>query len=181
MLRNCCYGLVAVYVLRPTPSLRTEGRYHFFSSVVVLVVATIAFFLTVPVFRAATAAHPSIAAVIADPALNMVFLGGFSSVAFGMFPLPFLPGHGVARWNRLAWALISVVGLVGYVGVLLSPGSGTAAELHSVGMVPLLTAFSLFALASVGFWAYHLWSAKRHGELELDDEEQEDFDVFATE
>ena len=176
-----CYGLVAIYVLRPTPSLRTEGRYHFVSSVVVLVVATAAFFLTVPVFRAATAAHPSIAALIADPALNMVFLGGFSGVAFGMFPLPFLPGHGVARWNRWAWAAISVVGLVGYVGVLLSPGSGTAAELHSVGMVPLLTAFCLFALASVGFWAYHLWSAKRHGELEHDEEEQEDFEVFAAE
>ena len=174
-----CYGLIAVYVLRPTPSIRDEGRYHFVASVVVLIISTAAFFLTVPVFRAATSAHPSTAMVILDPALNMIFLGGFSAVAFGMMPLPFLPGHGVARWNRYAWAGLSVVGLMGYVAVLLSPGSGTAEELHSVGMVPLLSAFTLFATASVGFWAYHLWRAKKSGELELDDEDQEDLEVFA--
>ena len=177
-----CYGLIAVYVLRPMPSLKAEGRYHFISSLVVLAVATGAFFLTVPVFRAATAAHPSVLALILDPALNMTFLAGFSSVAFGMFPLPFLPGHGVARWNRWAWALLSVVGLVGYVAVLLSRGSGTAQELHSAGMIPLLSAFVIFALASLGFWAYHLWRAQKSGELHhSDSEEQEDFEVFASE
>jgi len=177
-----CYGLIAVYVLRPTPSLKAEGRYHFISSIVVLVVSTAAFFLTVPVFRAATNGHPALWALILDPALNMTFLAGFSSVAFGMFPLPFLPGHGVARWNRWAWAFLSVVGLMGYVAVLLSPGSGTLQELHSAGMIPLMTAFVLFALASLGFWAYHLWRAKSTGEMHhTDDEEQEDFEVFATE
>ena len=187
-----CYGLIAVYVLRPTPSLKAEGRYHFISSIVVLAVSTAAFFLTVPVFRAATNGHPALWALILDPALNMTFLAGFSSVAFGMFPLPFLPGHGVARWNRWAWALLSVVGLMGYVAVLLSPGSGTLQELHSAGMIPLMTAFVLFAIASLGFWAYHLRRAKSLGELHHSDsvgpddedsegEEQEDFEVFANE
>lgn len=177
-----CYGLIAVYVLRPSPSLKAEGRYHFISSIVVLVISTAAFFLTTPVFRAATNGHPALWALILDPALNMTFLAGFSSVAFGMFPLPFLPGHGVARWNRWAWAFLSVVGLVGYVAVLLSPGSGTLAELHSAGMVPLMTAFGLFAVASLGFWAYHVWRAKATGELHhVESENQEDFEVFATE
>jgi len=177
-----CYGLIAVYVLRPTPSLTAEGRYHFISSLVVLAISTAAFFLTVPVFRVATAPHPALWALILDPALNMTFLAGFSSVAFGMFPLPFLPGHGVARWNRWAWAFLSVVGLMGYVAVLLSPGSGTAQELHSVGMVPLMTAFVLFAVASLGFWAYHVWRAKKSGELHHEEsEDQEDFEVFASE
>ena len=178
-----CYGLIAVYVLRPTPSLTAEGRYHFVSSIVVLAISSAAFFLTVPVFKVATAAHPQLWAVILDPALNMTFLGGFSSVAFGMFPLPFLPGHGIARWNRWAWAFLSVVGLMGYVAVVLSPGSGTAEELHSVGMVPLLSAFFLFAGASLGFWLYHLRRATASGDLhhQVSDEEQEDFEAFATE
>ena len=180
-----CYGLIAVYVLRPTPSLAAEGRYHFISSIVVLAVSTVAFFLTVPVFHLATGAHPPLWAVLMDPALNMVFLAGFSGVAFGMFPLPFLPGHGVARWNRFAWAFLSVVALMGYVAVVLSPGSGTAQELHSVGIVPLLTTFVAFAVASLGFWAYHVRAAKAAGELHHGDhedhEDQEDFEVFATE
>ena len=153
------------------------------SSIVVLAISSAAFFLTVPVFKVATAAHPQLWAVILDPALNMTFLGGFSSVAFGMFPLPFLPGHGIARWNRWAWAFLSVVGLMGYVAVVLSPGSGTAEELHSVGMVPLLSAFFLFAGASLGFWLYHLRRATASGDLhhQVSDEEQEDFEAFATE
>ncbi len=177
-----CYGLIALYVLRPTPNLATEGRYHFISSIVVLAVSTLAFFLTVPVFRVATMAHPPLWAVLLDPALNMLFLAGFSGVAFGMLPLPFLPGHGVARWNRYAWAFLSAVALIGYVAVVLSPGSGTAQELHSVGIIPLLTTFVLFAVASLGFWVYHLRRAKAMGELhEETDENQEDFEVFATE
>ncbi|MDH2903348.1 MAG: FGLLP motif-containing membrane protein [Actinomycetota bacterium] len=177
-----CYGLIAVYVLHPTPHLKDEGRYHFVSSLVVLAVSTAAFFLTIPVYRAATNGHPTLWALILDPALNMTFLAGFSSVAFGMFPLPFLPGHVVARWNRWAWAFLSVVGLMGYVAVLLSPGSGTLQELHSAGMIPLMTAFVLFAVASLGFWVYHLRRAKALGELELDDaDNQEDLEVFASE
>ena len=46
------------------------------------------------------------------------------------------------------------MGLVGFVAVLLTPGSGTAREIHHVALIPLLAAFVAFALLSVGFMAY---------------------------
>ncbi len=149
-----CYGLIAVFVLRPHTDEKDWGRLHAIASICVLVVSTAAFFLTVPVYHAATQSSPSPFWLILDPALNVTFLGGFASLAFGMLPLPFLPGRHVRHWNRLAWMVITTVGLVGFVAVLLTPGSGTPSELRHVALVPLFVAFAVFALGSLAFMAY---------------------------
>ena len=149
-----CYGLIAVFVLRPHTDQRDWGRLHAIASVCVLVVSTAAFFLTVPVFHAATSSHPSPFWLIVDPALNVTFLGGFASLAFGMFPLPFLPGRHVRAWNKWAWMVITTVGLIGFVAVLLSPGSGSPSEVQHIALVPLIVAFGLFALGSLAFMGY---------------------------
>ena len=149
-----CYGLIAVFHLRPKTDEKDWGRLHAISSVVVLAVSTAAFFLTVPAFHAATSPNPSPWLLIIVPALNVTFLGGFASLAFGMFPLPFLPGRHVRQWNRAAWYLITAVGLIGFVAVLLSPGSGTPAELRHVALIPLFAAFAIFAGLSLVFMGY---------------------------
>jgi YVTN family beta-propeller protein len=149
-----CYGLIAVFVLRPHTDEKDWGRLHAIASVCVLIVSTVAFFLTVPVFHLATQSSPSPFWLILDPALNVTFLGGFASLAFGMLPLPFLPGRHVRHWNKAAWLVITTVGLIGFVAVLLTPGSGTPSELHHVALVPLFVAFAIFALGSLAFMAY---------------------------
>jgi YVTN family beta-propeller protein len=149
-----CYGLIAVFVLRPHTDEKDWGRLHAIASVCVLVVATSAFLLTVPVYHLATASSPSPFWLILDPALNVTFLGGFASLAFGMLPLPFLPGRHVRQWNPIAWMVITTIGLIGFVAVLLTPGSGTRSELHHVALVPLFVAFGIFAVGSLVFMAY---------------------------
>jgi YVTN family beta-propeller protein len=149
-----CYGLIAVFVLRPHTDEKDWGRLHAIASVCVLTVATAAFLLTVPVYHLATASSPSPFWLVLDPALNVTFLGGFASLAFGMLPLPFLPGRHVRQWNPIAWMVITTIGLIGFVAVLLTPGSGTRSELHHVALVPLFVAFGIFALGSLAFMAY---------------------------
>ena len=149
-----CYGLIAVFVLRPHTDEKDWGRLHAIASVCVLVVSTAAFLLTVPVYHLATAANPSPIWLILDPALNVAFLGGFASLAFGMLPLPFLPGRHVRQWNRIAWLIITGIGLIGFVAVLLTPGSGSPSELHHIALVPVFIAFGAFAVASLTFMLY---------------------------
>jgi hypothetical protein len=149
-----CYGLIAVFVLRPHTDEKDWGRLHAIASVCVLVVSTVAFFLTVPVFHLATQSSPSPFWLILDPALNVTFLGGFASLAFGMLPLPFLPGRHVRHWNMAAWLVITTIGLIGFIAVLLTPGSGSPSELHHVALVPLFVAFAIFAAGSLAFMAY---------------------------
>lgn len=149
-----CYGLIAVLLIRPEHEEKEDGRLHAISSLVVLCVSIAAFFLTIPVFHSATASSPSPFVLVLDPALNVMFMAGFASLAFGMFPLPFLPGSRVVKWNQAAWLAISGVGLIGFIAVLLSPGSGSSSELHHVALVPLVVAFVSFALISLSFMAY---------------------------
>lgn len=149
-----CYGLIAVFLILPETDPADDGRLHAMASIVVMVVSTAAFFLTAPVYHAATGPSPSPFVLILNPALNVIFLAGFASLAFGMFPLPFMPGRHVAKWNETAWLAISGIGLIGFVAVLLSPGSGTTNELHHVALVPMLSAFVIFALISLAFMAY---------------------------
>ena len=149
-----CYGLIAAFVLKPHVREEEWGKLHALASLTVFIAASAAFFLTIPVYHAATSANPSPFALILVPALNVVFLGGFASLAFGMFPLPFLPGYHVKRWNYPAWLVISFVGLVGFLAVLLAPGSGSSSELHHVALIPLLIAFGTFAVLSLVAIAY---------------------------
>lgn len=153
-----CYGLIAGFLIVPEHDDRDRGRLHALGSLCVLVVSSAAFLLSIPVFHAATSPSPSPALLIADPALNVVFLAGFASLAFGMFPLPFLPGRHVAKWNETIWLALSGAGLIGFVGVLLSPGSGSSGEVHHVGLVPMLVAFAIFgalSLSALVYFHYH--------------------------
>ena len=116
--------------------------------------STVAFFLTVPVCHAVTQSSPSPFWLILDPALDVTFLGGFASLAFGMLPFPFLSGRHVRHWNPWAWMVLTTIGLIGFVAVLLTPGSGSPSELRHVALVPLFVAFALFAVGSLAFMAY---------------------------
>lgn len=165
-----CYGLIAILVLRPKVREEEWGKLHALASVVVFVVATAAFLLTIPVYHAATSVHPSPFCLILVPALNVVFLGGFASLAFGMFPLPFLPGYHVKNWNFTAWMVISLVGLIGFLAVLLAPGSGSSNEVHHVALIPLLIAFAIFAIVSLVLILYF----HRHPSQFAEDHDQDD-------
>ena len=160
-----CYGLIATFLVVPEHNDEDRGRLHALGSLCVLIVSSAAFFLTIPVFHAATSASPSPFVLILDPALNVVFLAGFASLAFGMFPLPFLPGRHVAKWNQTIWLAISGAGVIGFVAVLLTPGSGSNSELHHVGLVPIIVAFVVFEVLSASALTYfHFHPLEKEGE-----------------
>ena len=149
-----CYGLIAVYWLHPHVDEKEWGRFHALSSVTMMLVSTGAFFLTPWALTHASMPNPSPVWLILVPALDVLFIGGFASVAFGMFPLPFLPGRHIKNWSRVAWLGITVVSLVAFVAVLLCKGSGSANELKHVALVPLIVAFAVFAIFSFGVMIY---------------------------
>jgi len=166
-----CYGLIATFLVIPEQSSHEQGRLHAYGSVVVLVLSTIAFLVNIPVLHAATSPSPSPFVLILAPALGVTFLAGFASLAFSMFPLPFMPGRHVAKWNSNVWLILGGLGLIGFVAVLLSPGSGSSGELHHVGLGPILTAFLAFAAISVAAIVYfHYHPIEKEEELERETE-----------
>lgn len=162
-----CYGLIATFLILPQQNDEERGRLHAIGSGLVLAISTGAFFLSIPLFKMATAPSPSPLVLILVPALEVIFLEGFASLAFGMFPLPFLPGRHVAKWNETIWLAISGMGLIGFVGVLLTPGSGSDGEVHHVGLVPIVVAFIVFALISLGAITYFRFHPTEEHEEEV--------------
>jgi DNA-binding beta-propeller fold protein YncE len=166
------YGLIAMYVWQPETDEKDWGRIHAISALCVMVAATLAFFITQLVFGAATSADPSPFLLVLVPALNVLFLAGFASLAFGMFPLPFLPGRHIAQWSKVAWFAIGSVGLVGFIAVLLSPGGGSPGEVHHIALIPMVVAFVTFALVSLGFMLYFHLKSREDSEHESEHESQ---------
>jgi hypothetical protein len=149
-----CYGLLAVFAFRPAIDERMTGRLAAFSALSVLLLALVAWVLWLPVQQAAAHPHPSPALLVIETLLGVVFLAGIQSVAFGMLPLPFLPGREVVAWNRWAWFGIFGLAMFVFSWVLLQPGSGFADEVHHIDVLPVLITCGAFALLTFGFMAY---------------------------
>ncbi len=99
----------------------------------------------------------------------MTFLAGLASFAFGTFPLPFLPGRHVAKWNGTIWLALSGVGLIGFVAILLTPGSDSSCDQHHVGLVPVLVVYSVFAVQSLSAMMYFHKHPIEKSETEADE------------
>jgi hypothetical protein len=131
-----------------------SGRIAAISSLFVLAVSLTAWVVNIPVNHAASHPHPSPGILVLQAGLSVVFILGIESVSFGMLPLPFLPGRDVAAWNRWAWLGVFLLGLVAFVWTLLQPGSGTAANVQHLDLVPVLVTCAAFAVLSLAFMAY---------------------------
>jgi YVTN family beta-propeller protein len=149
-----CYGLIAVFALRPVVPEKVAGRLAAVSALFVLLLSLAAWAAWVPIQRAASHPHPSPALLVLEAGLGVVFILGIESVSFGMLPLPFLPGRDVAAWNRWAWSGIFILGLTAFVWTLLQPGSGFASEVHHVDLIPVIAACAGFAAVTLAFMAY---------------------------
>jgi hypothetical protein len=149
-----CYGLIAVFAFMPSLPEESSGRLATVSALFVLGLSLVAWVAWVPVQVAASHPHPSPALLVLEAALGVVFILGIESVAFGMLPLPFLPGRDAAAWNRWAWAGVFGLGLLAFVWILLQPGSGFATEVHHVDLIPVVATCVGFGALSLAFMAY---------------------------
>ena len=65
-------------------------------------------------------AHPSTAVRVVENGLSILLLSAVWSLALGMVPLKYFPGHTVRAWKPWVWAVIWLTGLAFALHVLLS-------------------------------------------------------------
>ncbi|GAC1331039.1 MAG: hypothetical protein NVSMB17_08830 [Candidatus Dormibacteria bacterium] len=146
------YGVVLAYTLgqHVIPKHR-EGRLVAAGFVVVLATSLLVWFAWTPVKNAAGSSH-AVPLVVLSALMSSIFLGGMTSLVFGMIPLSFLPGQKLVGWRRVAWGLLFAVALFLFVHVVLNAAAGTPHPEYSyVGAVSLFAGFGAFSTA---FWAY---------------------------
>lgn len=173
------YGLICVYEIRSrSRSAKTrseeprltrtkekaidegEGARAASSIAAILVVCLAAWlvFLCFGNALARSAAHPF--GSISVAVLTTVFVGGLESVAFGLVPLPFLPGREIWEWSPWWWGAVSVVGMGAFTTIVLAPGTGAMSRIPWNKLGEASLAFASFFFVSVVFMGY-LWQWER--------------------
>ena len=124
------YGLIAGFGLAEATDTEatdsqnnTNGRLSLFTALIVLGVSLASWFVR-PDFMPLHGARPGPLALIAVAALTGLAVAGVEALAFGLLPLPFLPGARIWKWNKLVWSCVYVIALGLLVKVLLLPNRG---------------------------------------------------------
>lgn len=146
------YGVLLGYSIDPTVKLKRhhEGRLAGAGAGAVLAVSLAIWLLWTPV-SAAAASNPGFVLETLSTAMAAIFLGGMTSLMFGMLPLRWLDGEKLFAWRRLVWTATIGLALFLFVHVVLRAGSTPGAK-HSLVVTAAL--FAGFGLLSIGFWAY---------------------------
>ena len=146
------YGVVLGYSLgRYRISKPHEGRLVAIGSLVVLVVSLAFWFAWSPI-KSAAAASNAFPLVVLSALMASVFLGGITSLIFGLAPVSYLDGEKLFTWRRPVWIALFSVGLFLFVHVVLNAAAGTAHPGRNYAVaIGLFCAFGVFSTA---FWAY---------------------------
>jgi alpha-tubulin suppressor-like RCC1 family protein len=149
------YGLIVTFAVAGELSVALEGRATAIAATTALVVAVVAWFGDWWVVSLTAAqSNPSPKLIFLQTTLVMVMVAGIELTAFGMLPLRFLPGEKVFRWNRRYWAGLSLIGMFGFVHVLMNPKNGYLADSTRTPIMTMVVLLLFFGLGSVVFWAY---------------------------
>jgi hypothetical protein len=168
------YGLLAVFVFHHELEPRDSGRLAAVSSLLVMVLAFVAWVARVPVSGVTMGSNAGFWTILLESALCGAFVIGLESTVVGLLPMRFLDGSRVKEWNRVAWGLLFAFAIFVTVQVLLQPGSGYVGHSSTPAKLAVFALYLLFGLGTLAFWAYFRYRPARQ-EAELATEG--DFDV----
>jgi hypothetical protein len=168
------YGLLAVFVFHHELEARASGRLAAASSLLVMVLAFVAWIARVPVSGATMGSGAGFWTIVLESALCGAFVIGLESTVVGLLPMRFLDGSRIRQWNPWGWALLFAFSIFVTVQVLLQPGSGYVGHSSTPAKFTVVLLYLAFGLGTLAFWAYFRYRPARQ-EAELATEG--DFDV----
>ncbi len=147
------FGVIGGLVFSAELRGRVEGRLAMVTSLFILAVALSAWFVCQPVSKAAASPHAGFWVVAAEAALGGIFLAGLTSLVVGLLPLREWEGATLKSWSMFGWVLTYLVGVFAYVLIVLRPAADAGTDPHGQ-MWKALVAAGVFAVLSIGFWAF---------------------------
>ena len=147
------YAIVLGAIFVKDVDAQEEGRETLWGSVWTLTAAVLGW-LGLTWLRVAGVDQSGFGAILLSTLFAAVVVSGLEATAFGLMPLRFMPGYAVYQWNRLGWALLWAISLVGFLNILINPTSGYESQLSFQGFVAALGVFAGFGALSIATWMY---------------------------
>jgi hypothetical protein len=88
-------------------------------------------------------------------------VAGIETLAVGLLPLRFLPGHPLYRWRRAMWFPLFALAVFGYLLILVDPANGYLSDDSRTPMLIGVIFLVVFGAISIGTWAYFRFRPKR--------------------
>ena len=136
---------------------RKDGKGVAVAALWLLGVATLSWFLWVPVADAASEPDADFVVLFLDATLATVWVVGIQSVVFGLMPLRFLDGEKAKSWSFAGWAAIYGLGMFAFVHSMIRPGAKVDGDSFWTAIV-LFASFTVFAVV---FWAFFRFRTPR--------------------
>ena len=145
------YGLVVSIVFVTEISTRDEGVGTWLASVWLLVLSFIAW--VVLAFVRQGAFDPWLGLFLQTVLVTFV-VAGIETLAVGLLPMRFLPGHPLFQWRRGMWFVLFALSVMGYLLILVDPANGYLSDDSRTPMLIGVIFLVTFGIVSLGTWAY---------------------------
>jgi hypothetical protein len=152
------YGLIVSIVFVTEISKRDEGVGTWLAAIWLLVLSFVAWILLALVRQGAF--DPWLALFLQTVLVTFV-VAGIETLAVGLLPMRFLPGHPLYQWRRGAWFAVFALAVMGYLLILVDPANGYLSDDSRTPMLVGLIFLLTFGVVSLGTWAYFRYRPAR--------------------
>ena len=154
------YGLIISIVFVTEISTRDEGIGTWLASVWLLVLSFGAWILLAFVRQGTF--DPWVSLFLQTVLVTFV-VAGIETLAVGLLPMRFLPGHPLYRWRRAMWFPLFALAIFGYLLILVDPANGYLSDDSRAPLLIGVIFLVVFGIVSLGTWAYFRFRPARVG------------------
>jgi hypothetical protein len=154
------YGLIISIVFVTEISSRDEGIGTWLASLWLLLLSFVAWVGLV--FVRQGNADP-FASQFLQTVLVTFVVAGIETLAIGLLPMRFLPGHPLYRWRKSMWFALFTLAVFGYLLILVDPANGYLSSTSTGPMIIGIAFLVGFGIVSIGTWAYFRYRPARTG------------------
>jgi hypothetical protein len=90
-------------------------------------------------------------------------VAGIETLAVGLLPMRFLPGHPLFQWRRGMWFVVFALSVMGYLLILIDPANGYLSDNSRTPTIIGIIFLVGFGLVSFGTWAYFRYRPAKMG------------------
>jgi len=154
------YGLIISIVFVTEISSRHEGIGTWLASMWLIVLSFLAWIGLV--FVRQGPADPFMSQLLQTVLVTFV-VAGIETLAIGLLPMRFLPGHPLYRWRKSMWFALFALAIFGYLLILVDPANGYLSSSSQGPMIIGICFLVGFGIVSIGTWAYFRYRPARSG------------------
>ncbi len=90
-------------------------------------------------------------------------VAGIETLAVGLLPMRFLPGHPLFQWRRGMWFVVFTLSVMGYLLILIDPANGYLSDNSKTPTIIGIIFLVGFGIVSFGTWAYFRYRPAKVG------------------